>query len=151
MVHIYPNLEKSLGVPSSSISAKTGQLHLYIAAALVLVKEIDNNMNILVSKFGLESMSMGTTDMNNTAGKCQSDTDNMGYKSYEKVNAFTYTTTGFPNAFDELPADNADVAGSLTVLKELAVAMKTNYDEMLSLLDKLQENENSFSGFPQVP
>jgi len=143
MIHTYHNLGEIPETPDTGTGVDARQLHLCIAAVLGLVKEVNDNVNILASKFGLESMPMDIIDMNNATTRCQSDTCNMVYEKYEKKIGLTCTTTGLPKILGKLPIDGPDVTDILTNLRELAIAtaaMKTNCDEMLSLADELKES-----------
>ncbi|MCL2193780.1 MAG: hypothetical protein FWB78_10345 [Treponema sp.] len=149
MIYTCPSPEEIPETPDTGVEA--GQPHLCVAAALGLIKGINDNVNILASKFGLESMDI--TDINNVAAKRQSGTSNVVYDTCEKRNGLTYTITRFPNILDKLPTDSPDIiTGSLTDLRELsatAAAMKTNCNEMFSPTDKVAEHARSFSRFSQ--
>jgi len=149
MFYTYPNLEEIPEIPDAGTGVDARQLHLCIAAAIGLVKEINDNVNILASKFGLESIPMGIIDIDNTATKRQSYTDNIVYEICEKVNKFTYTITELPNTLNELSTDGSDMTGNLTALRELAAAIKIRYDEMRSLADKLTEHTEKSSRLSQ--
>jgi len=125
---------------------KARQLHLHIAEALGLVQEIDANVNILATKLGLQSMSIGLIDMGNTTVKHQVDIDYKVYEICEKINVLAYTMTGLTNILGGLSISNDDFADNLSALQELATAMKTGYNEIGSLFDKLQADEGGFPG-----
>jgi len=153
MIYTYPNLGEIPEIPDAGTGVDTRQLHLCITAALELIKGIDDNVNTLASKLGLKSMPMGIIDIDSSATKRQSYTDNMVYEICEKVNKFTCTITELPNTLNELSTDGSDITGSLTALQGIAAtaaAVKNNCDEMLSLVDKLmEEHTENFSGLSQ--
>jgi len=96
MIYTYPNLGGIPEIPDAGTGVDTRQLHLCIAAALGLVKAIDDNVNTLASKLGLKSMPMGIINIDKAVAKHRSGTSNMVYETCEKTNGLTYTITELP-------------------------------------------------------
>jgi len=139
MAQAYPNLEGFPEIPGVDISMKTAQIMAYINVAHGLIKRIDDRVNILASRLGLQSMVGESISNNSTIVKHQTKTCSQVYKTCEKTNVFTHTMPELADILKELPADRSEVINGLIVLRKFAATMKTNYDEMLSLMNKFQE------------
>jgi len=106
------------------------QFREYYDVALGLTKEIENNSDILAAKLKAQQ----PDDMiDNIVAKRLTDTSNMVNKMCEKIKRHTRTTTGFPEILDELSISYSQLVNILFALRELAVAMKTGYDKLVSL------------------
>jgi len=106
------------------------QFRAYYDIALGLTKEIENNSDILAAKLKAQQ----PDDMlDNIVAKRLTDTSNMINKMCEKVTGHTRTTTGFPEILDELSISYSQFVNALFALRELAAAMKTRYDKLVSL------------------
>jgi len=137
MTHTDPNLKGISGI--SDASMKTAQIKAYINVAHEYIKRIDDRVNVLASRLGLQSMEGEIINNNSTIVKHQTNTCSQVYKTCGKTNGFTHTMPELADILKELPADRSEVINSLIVLRKFAATMKTNYDEMLSLMNKFQK------------
>jgi len=128
MTYIYANARSNSQNTGNNEIAR--QFGAYNDVALGLAKEIENNADILAAKLKAEQPE-GMID--NTVAKRLADTSNMIDEMCEEIAGHTYTMTGFSEISDELSIHCTEVANSLFALRELAVAMKTGYDELVSL------------------
>jgi len=135
MTHTNPCPEGYFKMPDAAAGSKARQLQALTCFALGLVKDIDDNVHLLASR--LHSITTGTTNGGRAVARRQGVAGNLVYEIYEKINGFTYTMTGLSDILKDLSVEGPETAGSIVALRELATAMKSSYDEMLSLADKL--------------
>jgi len=128
MTYIYGNVgNNSQNIGNNEIAR---QFMAYKEVALGLAREIENNADILIAKLEAQQPD-GMID--NTAAKRLADASNTVDEMREEIAGHTCTMTGFPEIPDELSINCTEVANSLFALRELAAAMKTGHDKLVSL------------------
>lgn len=154
MANIYHDPEKLSEMLDARIDERTRQIHVYIAVALGLVKEINNNFSILASKLGLQSALTGIIDIDNIAVKHQNDNETEIREICEKINGFTHTITGLSNILRKLPTNcttnSSDITSSSIALQEHIIALKASYERMNSLAKRFKTDTGCGYRSPQT-
>ena len=74
----------------------------------------------------------------NFTAKCSGDTGKLISGMSVEIDGFANTMTKLINTFGELSSDSSEITDTLSTLRDLTVAIKTSYGEVLSMADKLK-------------
>jgi len=148
MAYIFPNRRGNPEIPDSNIGTNVMLLKSYMSIADEYIKRIDDKVNILAIRLGLQPEVSGIDIGNNATVKRQSNICEMACETLEKTKQFTYTTTGLADILEEVPIDNTEIADIFIALHEFAITIKTHCDALFSMVNDLQENEDGSYEFP---
>jgi len=136
MAYIYPN----------NIGANAMWVKSYMKIVNEYIKKIDDKVDIVAIRLGLQSVLDGIEDGNNATVKRQSNICNPACETPENTKRLTYTTTGLADISEKAPIDGTEVADFFIALREFIATIKIDCDVLLSMVKKLQKDEGSSDG-----
>jgi iron only hydrogenase large subunit-like protein/ABC-type transporter Mla subunit MlaD len=75
----------------------------------------------------------------NITSKRSGDTNSLINGMSKEINGFAVTMSELINTFGELSAGSSEITSTLATLRELTASIKTDYNEVLSTIDKLRD------------